>query len=44
LRDCEKVVVDKIKLKGRAVPIPYPEIAVDVDKKSDLDFVRKILT
>lgn len=43
LNDCEKVVVDKIKLKGRAVPIPYPEIAVDVDKKSDLDFVRKIL-
>jgi len=43
LKDCEKVVVDKIKLKGRAVPIPYPEIAVDVDKKSDLDFVRKIL-
>lgn len=43
LKDCEKVVIDKIKLKGRAVPIPYPEIAVDVDKKSDFDFIKKIL-
>lgn len=43
LSDCEKVVVDKIKLKGRAVPIPYPEIAIDVDKKEDLIFVRKFL-
>lgn len=43
LKDCEKVVVDKIKLKGRAVPIPFPEIAVDVDKKSDYEFVKKIL-
>lgn len=42
LKDCEKVVVDKIKLKGRAVPIPYPEIAVDVDKKSDLEYIRKL--
>lgn len=43
LSDCEKVVVDKIKLKGRAVPIPYPEIAIDVDKKEDLEFVRRHL-
>ncbi|HDJ99916.1 MAG TPA: hypothetical protein ENG53_01220 [Firmicutes bacterium] len=43
LKDCEVVVCDITELRGRAVPIPFPEIAIDVDKKEDLIFVRKIM-
>lgn len=43
LKDCEVVVCDITERRGRAVPIPFPEIAVDVDKKEDLIFVRKVM-
>jgi len=39
----EQRVSELFKIKARVVISEFPEIANDVDKPSDLDFVRKML-
>ncbi len=44
ITDAEKNASRILKAQGRAVVTPYCEIGIDVDKKSDLELVRKILS
>ena len=42
--DCEMAVSRLFGIHGVAVQIPYSEIGVDVDKPSDLELARKVIT
>lgn len=44
IRDIEQRVSNIFKIKARAIKSKYAEIATDVDKKSDLELARKILS
>lgn len=44
LKDAEATVCKRLGVKGQAVLSPYPEIAMDVDKPSQLEIVREYLT
>ncbi|NLT94962.1 MAG: NTP transferase domain-containing protein [Clostridia bacterium] len=43
LKDAEERVFQLFNIKGKAIPISFPEIGVDVDKPSDLKLVESIL-
>lgn len=43
LRDAEKEVSKKMGVHGSAIISSFPEIGIDVDKKSDLEAVKKTL-
>jgi len=43
IKDAEGRVSELFNIKGKAIPVAYPEIGVDVDKPSDLELVEKIL-
>lgn len=40
IRDAEERVSQLFNIKGKAIPVSFPEIGVDVDKPSDLEFVE----
>jgi GTP:adenosylcobinamide-phosphate guanylyltransferase len=42
LSEVEKKVWEVFNLKGSAVISPYPEISVDIDRKSDLELIHSI--
>lgn len=42
LEDLEKTASKTLGLQGKAIESLYPEVGLDVDKKSDLQFVRAI--
>ncbi|MEW6189230.1 MAG: nucleotidyltransferase family protein [Actinomycetota bacterium] len=44
IAELEDKISHLIQAKGCAIITPYPEIGVDVDKDSDLELVRKILS
>lgn len=44
LQDLEAKVSDMLDVKGAVVVCPWPEVGVDVDKPSDLELARSILT
>ena len=43
LADAERTVASIVGCRGRAVPVPDPEIGIDVDKESDYVLVKEIL-
>jgi GTP:adenosylcobinamide-phosphate guanylyltransferase len=43
IKDAEERVSQLFNIKGKAIPVSFPEIGVDVDKPSDLRLVENIL-
>lgn len=44
LAKIEAKIVDIVNAKGKAIITSYPELGLDVDKKSDLKLIRKVIT
>jgi hypothetical protein len=44
LQDAEKAVAKRLEIKGKAVPSPYAEMGMDVDKPFQLDIIREYLS
>jgi hypothetical protein len=40
LSDAERRVSQVLNIRGRAIPFPYAEVGMDVDKPFQLDIVR----
>ena len=43
LEEVEKRASEVIGCKVKLIPMPYPECGIDVDKASDLTFVRELV-
>ncbi len=44
LQDAEKAVAKRLEIKGKAVPSPYAEMGMDVDKPFQLEIIREYLS